>query len=182
MALLRIDFSGIEKLIDIYQYKLWQVPLNVKKEMISVCADYVLKEVKKNARSMARGQYSLSETDGKNIANAAFIDTKHMNESTPYALINFKGNVSKYYEPRTSHPRKTRNGEWFISTRRGITDNGTRRIAEVAFLNEYGVPRNKNQRARGFLNKAMEDGLNKSINDLLDILENFFVENITKAI
>lgn len=179
MSLLRIDFTAIEVLIQDLDIKLYKLPRNIQTKMITVASESVLKEIKKNAREMTRGQYSLPETDGKTIANSAYIDTRHMVDFIPYAEINFKGTVARYNEPRESHPRHTKSGWWFISTKKGIVDNGSRRIAEIAFLNEYGVPKNSNQKARGYLSKSMTDGLAKAIEPLLDIIEEYIAESLS---
>lgn len=168
MSLLRIDFSALEQLIKDVDLKLYQLPRAVQVKMIKVASDYVLKEIKKNARTMTHGQYALPESDTKTIANSAYVDEKHMGDYIPYAEINFKGTVSKYWEPRIKNPKVMRNGK--------------RRIAEVAFLNEYGVPRNKNQGARGYLIKSMNEGMAKAIDPLLDILENYIADSLTKIV
>lgn len=182
MSLLRIDFSAIEQLMKDFDIKLYQLPRNVQSLMIDVASQSVLKAIKKNARNMTRGEYSLPETDTKTIANAAYVDRKHMGDMVPYALINFKGNVSKYNEPRDQHPRRTKNGNWFISKKTGIVNNGKRRVAEIAFLNEYGVPRNSNQGARGYLSKSMTEGLANALDPLLDILERYIADSLTKIV
>lgn len=168
MSLLRIDFSALEQLIKDVDLKLYQLPRAVQVKMIKVASDYVLKEIKKNARTMTHGRYALPESDTKTIANSAYVDEKHMGDYIPYAEINFKGTVSKYWEPRIKNPKVMRNGK--------------RRIAEVAFLNEYGVPRNKNQGARGYLIKSMNEGMAKAIDPLLDILENYIADSLTKIV
>lgn len=182
MSLLRIDFSAVEALIKDYDTRLYKLPRNVQVKMINVAAESVLKEIKKNARSMTHGQYALPESDKQTIANAAYIDNKHMGDYNPYAEINFKGSTSRYYEPRDKHPRQTKNGSWFISRKHGVTDNGTRRIAEIAFLNEYGVPRNHNQGARGYLTKSMTEGMAKCIDSLLDIFEDYIADSLAKSV
>lgn len=186
MPLLRIDFSGIEKLIDTFGIKLYNIPQAKKKAMVEVAAENVLKDLKKNARDMTIGQYSLGATDGHSIANAAFIDKKGMNDDNPYAIINFKGTTNQYHEPRSIHPGryKLASGgyKWFFSKQKGRIKNGKRRIAEVAFLNEYGVPKNKNQKARGFMAQAMDSGMTASVDAILDILEDFMVGELAKAL
>ena len=181
MSLMRIDFAAIEKLIDTFDLKLYRIPYKVQKEMIQTAADSVLKEVKKNARELKNGKYALPEGVRDTIANAAYVDKRHMADNPPYALINFRGTVSRYYEPRATHPVQ-KNGQWFVSRKRGIISNGERRIAEVAFLNEYGVPKNLNQGARGYLSQAMADGMEKAIKPILDILEEFVASAISSAI
>ena len=187
MPLLRIDFSGIEKLMETFRVKLYNVPLAKRREMVEVAAENVLKDLKKNARAMAHGKYSLPESDAHTIANAAYIDNKGMSdEVNPYAIINFKGTTNQYNEPREKHPvryRKAGGGyKWSISTKQGKIKNGKRRIAEIAFLNEYGVPKNANQKARGFMAKAMDSGMTASVDAILDILEEFMVDELTKAL
>lgn len=181
MSLLRIDFSAIEALMKTFDIKLYKIPIETRRNMIDHAAECVLKEVKHNAREMIHGQYALPETDGNNIANAAYIDTKHRNDDNPYVEINFKGNVNRYNEPRDIHPVQ-KNGRWYFSTKKGVIRNGKRRIAEVAFVNEYGVPRNKNQGARGYLTKAMDDGMRKAFNGLADMLEDFIATSLANAI
>lgn len=181
MSLLRIDFSGIEKLLQTFDVKLWTIPLQKRKQMIEVCAENVLKRVKQNAIKMTKGQYSLGSSVGGTIANSAYIDKKGMSGDNPYSEINFKGTVAKYYEPRDTHPYK-KNGKWYVSRAKGTIPNGRRRMAEVAFLNEYGVPKNRNQGARGYLSKAMDEGMNDSIDELLGILEEYIADAIVRAI
>lgn len=181
MSLLRIDFSAIEALMKTFDIKLYQIPLTTQREMIDLAAECVLREVKNNARKMIHGQYALPESDSKAVANAAYIDRKHRNDMQPYVEINFKDNVSRYNEPRDIHPIQ-KGGRWYFSTKKGVISNGRRRIAEVAFLNEYGVPKNKNQGARGYLTKAMEDGMNKAFNGLADILESYIADSLASAI
>lgn len=182
MGLLRIDFSAVETLIRDYDIRLYKLPRDVQIKMINVASESVLKEIKKNARSMIRGRYALPETDSETVANAAFIDNKHMGDYIPYAEINFKGTTERYYEPRKEHPRRLKSGRWFISKKSGVTDNGRRRIAEIAFLNEYGVPKNGNQKASGFLTKAMTTGMAKAIDPLLDIFENYIADSLAKTV
>lgn len=182
MSILRIDLSVLEKLIKDFDIKLAKLPRNVQKQLISVASEHVLKQLKVTAREMTHGQYSLSQTDNETIANAAYVDNRHMDDFIPYAEINFKGTTRKYYEPRKLHPRQTASerlhGKFHMSDKTGIVENGTRRIAEIAFLNEYGVPRNPNQKARGFMSAAMTDGLAKALNPLLDILELYIANSL----
>lgn len=182
MSLLRIDFSAVESLITDFDIKLYTLPRAVQIKMIKVAAEYVCKEIKKNARSMTHGEYSLPEADSKTIANSTFIDDRHLGDYIPYAEINFKGTVSRYNEPRSSHPRRKRGGDWFISYKNGIVDNGRRRVAEIAFLNEYGVPRNDNQGARGYLIKSMNEGMAKAIDPLLDIFEDYIADSLVQIV
>jgi len=181
MSLLRIDFSAITRLMTFYEVKISQIPVDLQRRMIDYAADNVLKAVKQNARQMTRGQYALPETDRMAIANAAFIDTKHRNDANPYVEINFRGTVNRYTEPRDIHPIK-KDGKWYFSKKKGVIKNGKRRIAEVAFVNEYGVPRNKNQGARGYLSKAMIDGMVKAYEGLADMLEDFIATSLANAI
>lgn len=181
MSLLRIDFSAIEALMRTFDIKLYNIPMQKQREMIDIASASVLKEVKNNARKMTHGQYALPETDGKTIANAAYIDTKHRNDVPPYVEINFRGTVSKYNEPRDIHPVK-KNGKWYFSTKKGVISNGKRRIAEVAFVNEYGVPKNKNQGARGYLSKAMDDGMEKAFRDLVDAIGDYIEDALAKSV
>lgn len=183
MSLLRIDFSSIEALMRTFDIKLYQIPMSKQREMIDYASKIVLEEVKAKARKMALGGrgYALPSSDGHTIANAAVIDRKHMGDSPPYAEITFKGNVSTYYEPRDIHPIKYQ-GRWFRSTKKGVIKNGKRRIGEVAFLNEYGVPKNRGQGARGYLSQAMADGMDKAFSGLCDILEEFIADALVKVV
>ena len=182
MSLLRIDLSVLEKLIKDFDIKLYRLPRTVQKQLINTAAESVLKQLKLNARDKTRGQYSLSQTDRDTIANAAYIDTRHIHDYVPYAEINFKGTTSRYYEPRKLHPRQTASerlhGKFHMSNETGIVHNNRRRIAEIAFLNEYGVPRNPNQKPRGYMTVAMTSGLEKALNPLLDILEQYIANSI----
>ncbi|MBR4623378.1 MAG: hypothetical protein IKO45_02320 [Clostridia bacterium] len=182
MSLLRIDLSVLEKLIKDFDIKLYKLPRTVQMQLITTAADKVLKQLKITARDKTHGQYSLSQTDRDTIANAAYIDTRHIDDYIPYAEINFKGTTSRYYEPRKLHPRQTASerlhGTFHMSNKTGITENGRRRIAEIAFLNEYGVPRNPNQKARGYMTVAMNEGMAQALDPLLDILEQYIANSI----
>lgn len=182
MSLLRIDFTTLQDLIKDFDIKLSHLPKRVQQELIETAAEAVLKQVKANARKSTRGQYSLGESDKRTIANAAFIDKKHFNDTEPYVEINFKGTTDKYYEPRYAHPRQTSSerekGTYHISYKHGITTNGKRRIAEIAFLNEYGVPRNPHQNPKGYLKEAMYEGMAKALDSLLDILQEYIADSL----
>lgn len=177
MGLLTINLSGLESLMKDFNIKLYTLPSYVKRDLLDIASKSVLKEVKKKARRV-RGEYSLPESNRATIANAAYIDSSHMNDFDPYAEINFKGTTNKYYEPRKSHPRKSRNGTWFTSHKHGITTNGRRRVAEIAFLNEYGVPRNKAQYVRGYLAQAMYDGMQNCVGELADYLSAYIAKSL----
>lgn len=177
MGLLTINLSGLESLMRDFDIKLYTLPPRIKTGLINIASISVLKEVKKNARKI-HGEYSLPESNRQTIANAAYIDSSHIYDANPYAEINFKGSTNKYYEPRYSHPRKSRNGDWFISHKHGVTTNGRRRIAEIAFLNEYGVPRNKAQYVRGYLAQAMYDGMQNCVDELVDYLSTYIAMSL----
>ena len=181
MSLLRIDFSAIEALMKTFDIELYNIPMQKQREMIDIASESVLKEVKKNARKMIHGKDALPETDGKTVANAAFIDTKHRNDVPPYVEINFKDTVSKYNEPRDVHPIK-KDGKWYFSKKKGVIKNGKRRIAEVAFVNEYGVPKNKNQGARGYLSKAMDEGMTKAFQDMVNVIGDYIEDALVKSV
>lgn len=182
MPNLRIDFSSIEQLLKAFDVDLKDIPRQEQKDMISCAAKYVYEEVKDNTIDLM-GKYSLGEMRGS-LRNAVFIDKSHLDDKEPYAEIRFKGTVSKYYEPRDKHPRhrKVEGGYInFISSKKNITDNGKRRIEEIAFLNEYGVPR-RGIKPRPYMKKSMDDGMNKAIGELLDILDDFITSRLVKAI
>lgn len=184
MPNLRIDFTGIQALIKTFDADLKDIPRNKQREMILCAAKYVSAEVKKQVSDKLMGRYSLGEAKG-GLKASVFIDETHMGDSSPYAEIRFKGTVSRYYEPRTSHPRKLKMGDkqykWFTSKKTGVTNNSTRRIEEIAFINEYGVP-NREIKPRPFMKESMQVGMANALAELLDILEDFITERIMKAI
>lgn len=182
MPNLRIDFTSLQTLLKTFDVDLKDISLAKKKELIMCAAKYVEEEVKLHVIDLI-GKYSLKDSTG-GLYRSVYIDESHMKSVPPYAEIRFKGNVSKYYEPRPRHPRHRKVGDkyvWFSSTKKGTIVNSTRRIEEIAFLNEYGVPGRKIE-PRPFMKESMDKGMNRAINDLLDILEDTIANKLAKII
>lgn len=158
---MRIDFSQLEKFITGMGTRLSIIPNNVKREMIVTAADYVRKEVWKRSNSTIKGPYWLGT-----VASSVFVDNKHLSDLEPYVEINFRGTTNVYFEPRRSPP--------------GIRRNSTRRLAEVAFLNEYGVP--SKQEARNFLLDSLEVGMIRAMDELEVIIADFIINNYSYAV
>lgn len=158
---MRIDFSQLEKFITGMGTRIAIIPNNVKRQMIVTAADYVRKEVWKRSNTTIKGPYWLGT-----VAGATFVDNKHLGDLEPYVEINFKGTTNQYFEPRRNPP--------------GIRKNSTRRIAEVAFLNEYGVP--TKQKPRNFLLDSLEVGIIRAMDDLEEIIMDYIIKQYSYAV
>lgn len=90
------------------------------------------------------------------VAEAVVIKKKRK-DGHLYAEINFEGTT----------PRKYHQG-------------GKTRIAEVAFLNEYGVPTHYYQKPRPFIKQACATGLFNSMETMKDIILDWLMNGFNK--
>lgn len=116
-----INISGLEELSK-GMAQLARIPADVKKKIIRAGADVVVKEQKKQAQNMLRGEYYKGDV-------AAGVKAKEpvLNADGVSQVITFQGTV---------RDEKHKSGT---------------RVAEIAFINEYGK---KGQPARPFVRTA----------------------------
>lgn len=144
-----IDTTELNKLIDNMGHRWSEVP----EPVVSDCLDVLSKNVKKQIVKRAEDTDMLRTLDPKKkynfneITKAVFIKRKRDKYGSLIAEINFKGIA----------PRLHRQG-------------GKARIAEIAFLNEYGVPTHYYQKPRPFIKESCEHGLKDSMADIEKIL------------
>lgn len=145
-----VDLTELHKLIEGMGHRWSEIPNDVIDKIITIVAKNIKAHLKEKAKNtdMLRTQNPHGRLYNYNeVASAAVIKKKMTKGGDLEAEINFKGTT----------PRTHKQG-------------GKARIAEVAFLNEYGVPTHFYQKPRPFIKESCVLGVNDSITEVASIL------------
>ena len=150
---MKFDTRDLEKYISDFGLNAMSLTPSEKSRLLKCCADAVTVRMKENIPKMLKGPYYVGD-----VLKSVYLDGKHINERDPYYLINFRGTVSHK------------------------SDKGKRvRAAEVAFLNEYGVPTKERQKKpRPFIKEAIYDGIADCEDEIQDILADIVAKKLIK--
>lgn len=149
---MRLNLDNVIKLVNDLGTRWSALPQSVKGDILNTITEAIRDNIKKNASQggMLSGEYNRNEVADSVVINQIGLEDYE---------INFEG----------ASTHKTGDGPGYRV-----------RLAEIAFLNEYGVP--GKQKKREFIQKAIDVALRETYDKIDDIIGKWIETNIVMSL